>query len=127
MSAENKAFVKRWFDEVWNEGKPGAIEDMMKPHAIVHGLGPEPMRGPEAFKPFHAAYRNAFPDVHVQLEDLVSEGDRVAFRYTVTATHTGDGIGALRPARRSSSRGWASSACATANWSKAGTSSISSA
>ena len=51
--------------------------------AVVHGLG-EPMRGPAAFKPFHAAYRDALPDIHLQIEDMVAEGDKVAFRWTAT-------------------------------------------
>jgi steroid delta-isomerase-like uncharacterized protein len=91
MSAENKALVRRWFQEVWNEGRAASIDELLDPHGVVHGLGGD-MRGPAAFKPFHAAYRDAFPDVRIQIEDMVAEGDKVAFRWSATATHRGNGL-----------------------------------
>jgi len=51
------------------------------------------MRGPDAFKPFHSAYRNAFPDVKITIDDMVADGDIVAARWSGTATHSGDGLG----------------------------------
>jgi steroid delta-isomerase-like uncharacterized protein len=93
MSNENKALVLRWFDEVWNRGRVDAIDELLAPDAIVHGLGEGDMRGAAAFKPFHAAYREAFPDVRIQIDDLVAEGDRVAFRWTATASHHGNSLG----------------------------------
>jgi steroid delta-isomerase-like uncharacterized protein len=93
MSAENKAIVTRWFDEVWNQGKAETIDKLLAPHAIVHGLGPAPLVGPAGFKAFHAAYRNAFPDVALQVDDLIAEGDRVVARWSGRGTHKGDGLG----------------------------------
>lgn len=92
MSAENKALVERWFDEVWNKGRVDAIDEMMAPDALVHGLGPD-MVGPAAFKSFHAAFRTAFPDVRVQVDEMIAEGDRVAYRLTACGTHQGEGLG----------------------------------
>jgi steroid delta-isomerase-like uncharacterized protein len=92
MSAENKTVVRRWFEEVWNEGRESAIDELMAPHAVFHGLGPA-MHGPAAFKLFYAAYRQALPDVRIVVDDLIAEGDRVALRWTATATHRGDGLG----------------------------------
>lgn len=63
------------------------------PHApSFHGLGPD-LQGPDAFKGFHRGYRNAFPDVKIQIADIVAEGDTVAARWTGTGTHLGDGLG----------------------------------
>ena len=92
MSPENKALVRRWFEEVWNKGREAAIDEMLGSRAVVHGLGPD-LQGPEAFKSFHRAYRNAFPDVKVHLEAIVTEGDTVAARWAGTGTHLGDGLG----------------------------------
>jgi steroid delta-isomerase-like uncharacterized protein len=92
MSAENKALVRRWFEEVWNKGDASAIDRLFAANGIVHGLGEE-RKGPAGFKPFHAAYRDAFPDVRLDLEDLIAEDDKVAFRWTGTATHQGSGLG----------------------------------
>ena len=38
---ENKALVRRWFDEVWNKGREAAIGEMLAPHGVVHGVGPD--------------------------------------------------------------------------------------
>jgi predicted ester cyclase len=92
MSAENKALVRRWFDEVWNKRRTDAIAEMMAPDAVVHGLGPE-LRGPSGFKPFHASFCDAFPTLRVELDDLIAEGDRVACRFTASVVHGGNGLG----------------------------------
>lgn len=92
MFEENKALVRRWFDDVWNRGSASAVDQLMSADAVVHGLG-EPMQGPAAFKRFHAAYREAFPDVQIEVKDMVAEGDKVAFRWTATATHRGVSLG----------------------------------
>jgi steroid delta-isomerase-like uncharacterized protein len=92
MSAENKALVRRWFEEVWNKGRVDAIPEMVAERAIVHALG-EVMRGPAEFKPFHAAFRGAFPDIAIVIEDAIAEGNVVAARWSCTGTHQGDGLG----------------------------------
>jgi steroid delta-isomerase-like uncharacterized protein len=93
MSEANKALIRRWFDEVWNRGRASAIDEMLAPTAVIHGLAGADVRGPEGFKPFHAAYRNAFPDIAIHVDQVVAEGNMVAARWTSTATHTGDGLG----------------------------------
>lgn len=96
MSEENKALVRRWFEEVWNRGRADAIDEMLAPGCIVHGLSDNadnPFRGPDDFKPFHEAFRGAFPDVQVVVEDVIAEGDMVAVRCVVRGRHTGDHLG----------------------------------
>lgn len=96
MSEENKALVRRWFEEVWNKGRAEAIEEMFAPEGIAHGLSDDvenPLRGPAGFKPFHDTFRGAFPDMVVVVEDLIAEGDKVAARCSVHAKHTGDHLG----------------------------------
>ena len=92
MSAQNKALVRRWFEQVWNKGRVEAIDELLADRSIVHGLG-EDMRGPSAFKPFHAAYRDAFPDLVLHIEHLVAEDDLVAVHWSAKATHSGGGLG----------------------------------
>jgi len=92
MSSDNKAVARRWFDQVWNAGRAEAIDEMLAADAVVHGLGDD-LRGPAGFKPFHAAYRNAFPDVTIQVDELVAEGPMVAIRWSGSGTHHGDGLG----------------------------------
>jgi steroid delta-isomerase-like uncharacterized protein len=85
-----KELVQRWFDEVWNRGRADVIDELLAPDALIYGLAPEPLCGPAAFKSVHNAYRTAFPDLRIHLDDVVAEEDKVAFRWTATATHSGD-------------------------------------
>jgi steroid delta-isomerase-like uncharacterized protein len=54
---------------------------------------PEEGHGREHFKEFASMYRSAFPDVHMQIEDQIAEGDRVATRWVAIGTHEGDLMG----------------------------------
>jgi steroid delta-isomerase-like uncharacterized protein len=92
MSQQNKEFVRRWFEEIWNNGRASAVDEMLPAEGVIHGLGGS-MRGPEPFKAFHAAYREAFPDITIRIDDMVAEGDLVALRWSGTATHKGDSLG----------------------------------
>jgi steroid delta-isomerase-like uncharacterized protein len=88
-----KALSRRWFEEVWNKGRAEAIEEMLHPQGIPHGIGDtsEGRRGPAAFMPFYQAFRRAFPDMRIVVEDVLAEGDQTAIRFSFTGTHSGPG------------------------------------
>lgn len=93
---ENRQLVQRWFEEVWNQGRADAIDEMFAEDGIAHGLADEsgaPLRGTSAFREFHSRFRGAFPDIVVTVEDTVVEGDKVAARCSVRAVHVGDDLG----------------------------------
>ena len=93
---ENKAILRRWFDEVWNQGRAEAIDELFASDGIAHGLSGDeenPMAGPEGFKPFHQTFRGAFPDIEVVVEDMIAEGDKVVARCSVRGKHAGDHLG----------------------------------
>jgi steroid delta-isomerase-like uncharacterized protein len=95
MSAANKLVVTRWFDEVWNQKNEAAIDEMFPPDGKAYGF-PDPdsvLVGPEAFKTVHRGFCGAFPDLHVDIEDVIAEGNRVAVRWKVTVTHLGAQLG----------------------------------
>lgn len=103
MSDEYKTLLHCWFEEVWNKGRADAIEEMFASEGVAHGLTDQQgheLRGPENYKPFFDQFRTAFPDIRVIVEDTVVEGDKIAARCTVRATHTGEGIG-LAPTDKS--------------------------
>ena len=96
MSEENRALLHRWFEEVWNKGRPEAIDEMFAEDGIANGLedaSGNPLRGPASFKVFHQQFRNAFPDIEVTVEDTLVEGDKVAGRCVVRGKHQGEGLG----------------------------------
>lgn len=72
------AIVRAWFHEVWDEGREEAIDRLMAPDALVYGLGSEPIRGPEGFKPYFRTMRAALGDLEVRVERTIVQGDMVA-------------------------------------------------
>jgi len=96
MSDANKALINKWFNEVWNNCDAAAIDEMVTDDLIIHGLtdaqGKE-ITGKDNFKAFHAQFCNAFPNLNVDVEDVIAEGDRVVARCRVSAKHTGDALG----------------------------------
>jgi steroid delta-isomerase-like uncharacterized protein len=95
VSEQNKAVVRRWFEEVWNQGREASIDELFPADAVAHGLGDSErdVQGPGEFKPFVAHIRGALPDTHISIDDIFSDGDRVAVRVTLQGTHTGQGLG----------------------------------
>lgn len=93
MSNPNEAVARRWFEEVWNLRRTETIDELLTPDSVCHAEGGE-MRGPEAFKAAsHTPFLAAMPDLHIEVEATVAEGDQVAVRWLATGTHTGDGFG----------------------------------
>ena len=96
MSEENKQLVRRWFEEVWNKGRAEAIDEMFAENGIAHGLSDDPakaIKGPTDFRPFHTTFRQAFPNMIIDVEDMVAEGDKVAARCSVRGKHEGEFMG----------------------------------
>lgn len=91
--ADPDTVARRWFREVWDEGRESAIDELMSPDAVAHGLGGPPMRGPAEFKPFYRQFLNAFGDLEVQILRTVVQGDMVAAHCHVTARHVGEALG----------------------------------
>jgi len=96
MAHEYESFVYRWFEEVWNQRSEDAIDEMFAADGIANGLNDaegNPVRGPEGFKTLHRAFLSAYPDLNITVQDTVCEGDKIAARCTVKATHAGEGLG----------------------------------
>jgi predicted ester cyclase len=96
MKKQYPTLIHEWFEEVWNQRDAKAIDRLLDPDAIAHGIsgadGKEP-RGPAEFKDFHQRFLTAFPNLVISVEDTVSEGDKIAARCTVRAKHEGEGLG----------------------------------
>ena len=88
--------AREWFKEVWNKGSEEAIARLMAPTARFYGLPTpdgSPVVGPDAFKPFFRQFRQAFPDIRIEIERSIAEGDMVALHCRVTGHHRGDALG----------------------------------
>jgi len=92
MTDAERNLPRRWFEEVWNQGRREAIAEMLEPHSVVHDAGVDTV-GLEGFYEFYNRMRASFSEFHVDIKDTIAEGDKVCVRWTFTALHTGDGLG----------------------------------
>ncbi len=89
-SEENKALVRRIFEEGWNAGNLDVFDETIAPDYVLHDPSvPEDVAGVDGIKGFASAFLRAFPDLHFAVEDQVAEGDKVVTRWTSSATHRG--------------------------------------
>jgi steroid delta-isomerase-like uncharacterized protein len=89
---QNKARVRQFYDEVFNAGKLDLADQFIAADALDHEVMPDqkdPVPALANFKTYLADFRKAFPDLKVQVEDLVAEGDKVVARLRMTGTHKG--------------------------------------
>lgn len=92
---DNRTVVRRWM-EAWNGGLAGlvrAVDELMADDYVRHDPNTPEVRGREAQKQLVTMFLTAFDDLHLTIEDLVAEGDKVAGRITVRATHKGELFG----------------------------------
>jgi predicted ester cyclase len=73
-----------------NTGDLTLLDKFVAPGYTEHSEG---FQGVEPFRQQITAFRAAFPDLSVTIDDLLIAGDRFASRTTVTGTHTGDLMG----------------------------------
>jgi predicted ester cyclase len=92
MSEQNKQLVRRWFEEVWNEGRRETVAEVLTPDAVIQE-GSAASVGPEGFYPFFDRIHAAFSGIHVILHDMIAEDDRVFVRWSCIMWHTGEGLG----------------------------------
>jgi predicted ester cyclase len=86
VSAEdNKAVVRRYFEELWNNGELAFIEECIGPD-VTHTWGHETRA---SWREAVSAWLTAFPDFRYHVDELVAEGDTVAANTHFTATHRG--------------------------------------
>jgi steroid delta-isomerase-like uncharacterized protein len=89
----NKAVLRRFDEEVWNAGHLEVMDELFAPDYVNHDPSLGQTGDREGHKRTIALARAALPDVRETVEDLVAEGDRVAFRWTIRATHLGELFG----------------------------------
>ncbi len=92
MSEANKAIFSRAWEELINKGNLDIVDELFAQDYVFHD--PHfPLSGRDELKGFATALRDGFSEIHLKIDDLVSEGDRVVKRFTLTGTHTADFMG----------------------------------
>ena len=120
---DGKDLVRRIIDEIVNKGNFDAVDELMAEDFVDHG----PMgdtSGREAFKQMVGQFRAAVPDLHCEVDNVIMEGDLVAWLVRTTGTHSGDQLGFPATGKRfetvSANLGRSRDGQATEHWSEQG-------
>ena len=100
MSEQNKALLRRFYDEVFHKKNVKAVDEFLAPNAVDHSLPPGTPQGREGVKQLLSMYMTAFPDMEMKAEDMIAEGDRLVSRWTATGTHKGPLMGIAPTGKR---------------------------
>ena len=94
MSTEdNKALVHRYVEEFVDRGNFGLSDEIFAPNFVRYDAGPDQVSRVEDLKHFFAMLHSGFPGFQSTIEDLLSEGDKVALRFTFRGIHQGEFMG----------------------------------
>lgn len=97
---DNKAVYQRFLEEVFNQGRLELVDELLAPDYVFHDAPPGMPAGPEAIRQVVTMFRTAFPDLHIDIEAMVAEGDTVVVRATTRGTHQGPLLGVAPTGRR---------------------------
>jgi predicted ester cyclase len=87
---KNKALTRWWWEEVWVKGNVAATDEFIAANYVDHPGLPGLPPGPEGMKQALTYYLRAFPDAKGTVHDIFAKDDRVALRWSSTATHLGE-------------------------------------
>jgi steroid delta-isomerase-like uncharacterized protein len=101
---QNEQVVRRNF-EAWS-GDMSAVDETVGENAVGYDPAlPEPTVGPDGVKQLVSMYREAFPDIKMEVVDMISDGDKVVARWRATGTNTGELMGAPATGASNTSEG----------------------
>jgi len=90
---QNKAVIQRLVKELWNEGHAAVLDEMFAANFVDHTAPPGSTPGREGLKQLVAMFGAAFSNTSTTVDDLIAEGDKVAWRWTFRGTHSGPFMG----------------------------------
>jgi steroid delta-isomerase-like uncharacterized protein len=90
---ENKSVVQRSYDEFFNKANLEPVDQFHTGDFVGHIPGLPPVQGLEALKYMASGYMHAFPDLHITVDDMIAEGDKVMTRVSWRGTQKGEFIG----------------------------------
>lgn len=95
LTERNKEIVRRFVQEVWNDGNLDVADEVLDANYIEHPSTPDASKkeeptGPDGMKRFVKMFRGAFPDINFTIEHMLAEGDKVAIHLVGRGTHLGE-------------------------------------
>jgi steroid delta-isomerase-like uncharacterized protein len=104
VSQANKDLVMRMEEELFNNRNLAALDQFLSKRYVLRTAAEGAPNDRQAVRDAIAGYLEGFPDLHISVDELVAEGDRVVGRFTFTGTHRGDLFGIPPSGRRISVR-----------------------
>ncbi len=104
-AADNLATLERMGEEVIGSNDLSVFEELWADGLVDHDPAPGQGPGRDGLKGFWSDFLTAFPDLQIEVNETVSEGDKLALVYTVTGTHRGPFLGVDATERRITARG----------------------
>jgi len=94
---DNKAVVKRFIEQMWNQRQLELADELFALDCVTHQLRGADSSGaprpPESIKAEASAWFAAFPDLRFEIEQMFAADDHVTTRFTMRGTHTGAWMG----------------------------------
>ena len=92
MFPSNERTIRRFVEQVINNGNFQVLDEVIHPNYVYRS--PDPLlQGPETLRDLFTAYRSAFPDLHIEIEELVSAGNKTVISFILSGTHEDDLMG----------------------------------
>jgi len=86
---ERKDRIRQLFNELWNNGNLDFVDEVCAPHCSFHDPS-FPVEGVAGIKEQARQLRTAQADLHVDVHDVLADGDLTASRWTLGGTATGE-------------------------------------
>lgn len=94
MSAEeNKVLLRRYIEEVLNQGNIEAVDKFFAADCVDHTAPPGTAPGATGIRQLLTETLAAFSNIHATIEDIIAEENKVVTRFTARGTHTGEFLG----------------------------------
>lgn len=99
MPTDIAALARESYEELWNKGRLDYVDQAFAPDFVGHDVFPGEF-GREEQKERVRQFREAFPDAHFWVEDVIVAGDKAVVRFTASGTHLGGAFHGIAPTRR---------------------------
>lgn len=90
---QRRALIHRIASEFWNAGSVDVLIEAFAPDVVDHYAPPGLPPGRDGVVALNLAFRTAFPDLHMTVDDIIAEGELLAWRWSVRGTHQADLMG----------------------------------
>ena len=89
MSEELKPMVQKIYEEIYNKGNLGLLDELIDPKYIRHQPPMKPVEGLDAYRKFITEVREAYTSFEIRLDEILVDGNKTVVRLTLNGKHTG--------------------------------------